>query len=161
MESLLNKFESVTFSANQSSNGLLTIISKISDNSIKFHGFKSLIKLLIAAATKRNFRLIIPHTPIKDFVFHTMARLNEVTCQMFCWDCNPNTFLCSMSSNVMFWYVLIFLIIEMSQRNLWGDIMEDLDCLVIERLDDYREIHSFTLIFSMKIVFLKNIVNLL
>jgi len=49
----------------------------------------------------------------------------------------------------------------MSQRNLWGDIMEDLDCLVIERLDDYREIHSFTLIFSMKIVFLKNIVNLL
>lgn len=135
---------------------MFTIVSKVSNNSVKFHHFKPLIKFLITAASKRYLRMIISYTPIKDLVFHPMTSFYEIICQMFCWNSNSNAFLCSMGSNIMLWNVLIFLIVKMSQWKLWSNSMKDLNSFMIKRLHDNWKVHIFTFILTVNIVSLKN-----
>lgn len=104
----------LSHSSYKPANSLLTIVCKVGNYSIKFHWLQSEVKFLVALASKRNLRMIISHTPIENFIFHTMASLNKVMSQMLCGNGNSNTGLCPMSGNILFCNVLIFLVIKVS-----------------------------------------------
>lgn len=78
--------------------------------------------------------MIVHHTPVKNLILHFMTHLNEFSPQMLCWYCYTDAWRSTMIHQICFTNIFVFLIIEMSQWNLWTNFMKCLYCLVVECL---------------------------